>query len=68
MARIMLNLSDEELNALYGLAKKERRDTRAQAEILILRGLEECKFIQPSNVHNKRIIRAKYNKEPQATA
>ena len=45
--RLMIELSDDELVGVSHLAKKERRDLRAQAAVLIRQSLERLGFLQP---------------------
>lgn len=46
MKRIYIPLQADEKNALYELSKRERRDPRAQAAILIRRELERLGLVQ----------------------
>lgn len=48
MPRITLSVTEEELEALVSLARKERRDPRAQAAIELRHSLERGGFLAPS--------------------
>lgn len=53
MARVMINLEEEERDALVLLAQREKRDPRRQAAMIIRRTLEEHGLLdvqQPSLV------------------
>ena len=53
MARIMVTLGSDETEALRALAEEERRDPRAQAALLIRRGLERVGLLPPpSGIHS----------------
>ena len=45
--RLTVTLRADEREALRVLAEQERRDLRAQAALLIRRGLEDLEFLQP---------------------
>jgi hypothetical protein len=45
MTRITLSLSEKEKVGLCALAKKEYRDPRQQAAVIIRRELERCGFL-----------------------
>ena len=47
MTRIMIRLTDSEREALKALAQQERRDPRAQAALLVRKGLEISGIMQP---------------------
>jgi len=52
MRRITVTLQSDEREALLLLARQERRDLRAQAALLIRRGLEELELLEPlSQIH-----------------
>jgi hypothetical protein len=52
VARIMVELEENEKHALWILAERERRDPRGQAALLIRSGLEKAGLLQP--VHDKQ--------------
>ncbi len=47
MRRMTINLLDEERQALYTLAKQERRDIRRQAAFLIRQELQRIGLLSP---------------------
>jgi len=49
LARITVTLGPDETEALRALAEEERRDPRAQAALLIRRGLERVGLLPPSS-------------------
>ena len=56
MRRITVSLFEEERDALHALARRERRDLRKQAAILIVQGLLRQGFLElerdkSNNVH-----------------
>ncbi|MCB8950353.1 MAG: hypothetical protein H6653_20280 [Ardenticatenaceae bacterium] len=48
MRRLTINLLDEERQALYSLAKQERRDIRGQAALLIRQELQRLGLLLPT--------------------
>ena len=48
MPRVTLSITEEEREALVSLARKERRDPRAQAAIEIRHALERAGYLAPS--------------------
>lgn len=48
MPRVTLSITEEEREALVSLARKERRDPRAQAAIEIRNALERAGYLAPS--------------------
>lgn len=56
MRRITISLHEEERSALQELAKRERRNTRAQAAALIRRGLERQGLIASETTSNSNKV------------
>lgn len=54
MPRMMIYLSDEEIDALQILSGKERRNTREQAAVLVRDGLERAGIIGPYMQNEER--------------
>lgn len=71
MARIMVLLNANERDALRQLAERELRDPRAQAALLIRRGLESAGLILPEELAAPRqavpVIGMQVNEVIQAT-